>query len=50
VVEVIRSRSKPDRGVATLRNETKNQLDETVQTITVRIAVLARSPIQQTAV
>lgn len=46
VIEVTRSESKPDRGVATLRSETKNQRDEVVQTITVRILVPARPAIQ----
>lgn len=50
VIEVTRSKSKPDRGIATLRSETKNQLDEVLQTITVRIAVPARSPGQQAAI
>jgi acyl dehydratase len=46
VIEVARSKSKPDRGIATLRSETKNQRDEVVQAITVRILVPARPAIQ----
>lgn len=46
VIEVTRSKSKPDRGIATLRSETKNQRDEVVQTITVRILVPARPAVQ----
>lgn len=49
VIEVTRSKSKPDRGIATLRSETKNQRDEVLQTITVRIVVPARSFGQQAA-
>lgn len=47
VIEVTRSKSKPDRGIATLRSETKNQRDEVVQTTTVRIVVQARSLAQK---
>ncbi|WP_368744506.1 MaoC family dehydratase [Desertibaculum subflavum] len=49
VIEVTRSKSKPDRGIATLRSETKNQRHEVLQTITVRIVVPARSLGQQAA-
>jgi acyl dehydratase len=42
VLEAKRSRSKPDRGIVTLRHETKNQRGEVVQTAVVKIFVPAR--------
>jgi acyl dehydratase len=42
VLEAKRSRSKPDRGVVTMRNETKNQRGEVVQTAVIKILVPAR--------
>jgi acyl dehydratase len=42
VVEAKRSRSKPDRGVVTMRHETKNQRDEVVQTAVIKILVPSR--------
>jgi len=43
VIEVVPSKSKPDRGAVTLRSETRNQHDEVVQVFTSR-TVLRRRP------
>ena len=43
VVEVVPSRSRPDRGIVTVRSETRNQRDEVVQTATVKLLVPRRS-------
>ncbi|MEP6937912.1 MAG: MaoC family dehydratase [Chthoniobacterales bacterium] len=42
IMEVRTSRSKPDRGVIRIRNLTRNQKDETVQTFTASVLVLRR--------
>ena len=42
VVEVTPSRSRPDRGMITVRNETRNQHGEPVQIFTVRIVAWRR--------
>lgn len=42
VMEVNPSRSKPDRGMVTIRSETRNQNDEVLQVSTVRIVVPRR--------
>lgn len=42
VVEVTPSRSKPDRGIVTVRSETRNQRGETVQVMTSRLMVPRR--------
>jgi acyl dehydratase len=42
VLEVIPSRSKPDRGMIRVRTETLNQRDEVVQVMTARMLVHAR--------
>jgi len=42
-VEVVPSRSRPDRGIVTVRSETRNQRDEVVQTATVKLLVPRRS-------
>lgn len=39
VLEITPSKSKPDRGMITLRIETKNQKDELVQSFTVKMPV-----------
>lgn len=39
VMEIIPSRSKPDRGILVLRSETRNQRDEVVQVLTSRLLV-----------
>ena len=44
VVELTPSRSRPDRGVATLRNETRNQHDQIVQTFVAKIFVPRNPP------
>jgi acyl dehydratase len=43
VLELTPSRSKPDRGVATLRNETRNQRGQIVQTFVARVIVPRRT-------
>src|SRR4051794_16013240 len=42
VLEVTPSRSRPDRGMVTLRSETRNQHGEVVQTLTARLVVPRR--------
>ena len=42
VVALTPSRSKADRGIATIRNETRNQRGEVVQTFTARVIVPVR--------
>jgi acyl dehydratase len=42
IEEVTPSRSRPDRGTATVRCETRNQRDEVVQTLRVRLVVPRR--------
>jgi acyl dehydratase len=42
ILEVKPSRSKPDRGMITLKSETKNQKDEVVQTQTAKLLVWRR--------
>ena len=44
VLEVTPSRSRPDRGIAVVRSETKNQRGEVVQVFTSRIVVPRRRP------
>ena len=43
VVAVERSRSRPDRGTATVRSETRNQRGEVVQVATMKLLVPRRS-------
>lgn len=43
VVEVTPSKSRPDRGMVLLRNETKNQKGETVQVMTAKLVVPRRA-------
>jgi acyl dehydratase len=42
VLEVTPSRSRPDRGMVTMRSETRNQRGEVVQTLTVKLVVPRR--------
>jgi acyl dehydratase len=42
VLEVKPSRSRPDRGVVTVRSETRNQRGESVFTLTARLVVPRR--------
>jgi acyl dehydratase len=42
VLEVTPSRSRPDRGMITVRSETRNQREEVVQILTVKIVVPRR--------
>jgi acyl dehydratase len=42
VVEIAPSRSRPERGMVTMRNETRNQRGETAQTFTVKLVVPRR--------
>ena len=44
VLDIVPSRSKPDRGMVTVRCTTRNQLGETVQTFTPKLVVFCRSP------
>lgn len=44
VLDVTPSRSKPDRGMATLRNETRNQHGELRQVMVTKIVVPRRTP------
>lgn len=43
VLEITPSKSKPDRGMITMKIETLNQKDETVQTFTVKMVVPRRA-------
>lgn len=43
VIEITPSRSKPDRGIVTVRSETRNQADEVVQVMTSRLVVMRRN-------
>ena len=42
ILEITPSRSKPDRGMITTRSETRNQRDEIVQVLTVKVIVPRR--------
>ena len=42
VLEATPSRSRPDRGMVTIRSETKNQRGEVVQTLTAKLVVPCR--------
>jgi acyl dehydratase len=42
VIEVVPSRSRPERGMVTLRSETRNQRGEVVQVLTARLVVPRR--------
>jgi acyl dehydratase len=44
VLEVAPSRSRPDRGIVTVRSETRNQRDEVVQVLVAKLVVPRRSP------
>lgn len=44
VLEVTPSRSRPDRGLATIRSETRNQAGEPVQVSTTKVVVWRRKP------
>jgi len=44
VLEITPSRSRPDRGMITLRTETRNQRDEVVQVLTAKVVVPRRVP------
>jgi acyl dehydratase len=43
VIKITPSRSKPDRGIVTVRSETRNQADEVVQIMTSRLVVPSRT-------
>jgi acyl dehydratase len=45
VLEIIPSKSKPDRGMAVMRSVTRNQNDETVQVFTMKLVVPRRHPL-----
>ncbi|NLH82182.1 MAG: MaoC family dehydratase [Phyllobacteriaceae bacterium] len=42
VLEVTRSKSRPDRGIVTVRNETRNQDGEAVQVLVAKLVVPSR--------
>jgi acyl dehydratase len=42
ILEITPSRSRPDRGMITLRTETRNQRDEVVQVLTAKVVVPRR--------
>ena len=44
VLEVRPSRSRPDRGIATIRSETRNQRGDTVQVLVAKLVVPRRMP------
>jgi acyl dehydratase len=46
VVEIKPSRSRPDRGMVTVRSETRNQRDEIVQTLTAKLVVSRRPAVE----
>jgi acyl dehydratase len=50
VLDVVPSRSRPDRGTLTLRSETRNQRGEVVQTATIKLLVPRRSTTDSSAV
>jgi acyl dehydratase len=50
VLDVVPSRSRPDRGTLTLRSETRNQRGEVVQTATIKLLVPRRSMTDSSAV
>ncbi|MDN0083149.1 MaoC family dehydratase [Crenobacter sp. SG2305] len=43
VMDVVRSRSRPERGIVTVRSETLNQHGEVVQTMTAKLVVPCRT-------
>jgi acyl dehydratase len=42
VLQVSASRSRPDRGIVTIRNKTHNQAGEVVQVMTAKLVVFRR--------
>ena len=44
LLELRLSRSRPDRGIATLRSETRNQVGDTVQVLVAKLVVPRRMP------
>ncbi|MFO1023150.1 MAG: MaoC family dehydratase [Planctomycetales bacterium] len=44
ILDIKTSRSRPDRGIVTIRSETKNQHGETVQILTSKLVALRSSP------
>jgi acyl dehydratase len=47
ILELRPSRSRPDRGLATIRSETQNQLDESVQVLVAKLIVPRRPNLTQ---
>ena len=45
IVDVVPSRSRPERGVVTIKNETRNQRGEVIQTFTAKLIVPVRPPV-----
>jgi acyl dehydratase len=48
ILEIRPSRSRPDRGMVTVRSDTRNQQDDVVQTLVDRLVVPCRLPIGDT--
>ena len=46
IVDLRRSRSRPDRGIVTLRCETRDQHSETVQVVVAKLVVPCRTPLR----
>lgn len=47
ILELVPSRSRPERGMVVMRNETRNQRDEILQIFTPKLVVARRSATQQ---
>lgn len=43
IIDLRSSRSRPDRGIATIRSETRNDRGETVQVLTAKLVVMRRT-------
>lgn len=46
IVSIVPSKSRPDRGMVTVRNETRNQRDEVLQLFVVRVVVPSRAQVK----
>jgi acyl dehydratase len=44
MLEITPSKSRPDRGMVTMRSQTLNQRNEVVQTLTMKLVVPRRPP------
>jgi acyl dehydratase len=45
IMDIVPSRSKPDRGIVILRSETRNQRGDVVQVLTSKLVVPRRQPV-----